>query len=185
MNRRSTIQSLGIISAHALFPGILANFVLSCQRDQSDLVRQEPTFFDAGTFQALPALIDRIIPATQTQSASETGVHYFLDEIFEKCLPPALQDSLQKGITKLVTDLQSATDPEAFLTEVDQKAYSGNSNYAFFIPLKQYTLVGFFTSQEGMTKASNYVKVPGEYQGDIEADENTLNYGKTDMRYYL
>ena len=44
-------------------------------------------------------------------------------------------------------------------------------------------MIGFFTSQEGETKASNYVKVPEEYKGEIKMDANTLNYGKTSLHY--
>lgn len=185
MNRRSIIQSIGLISTHALFPGILANFVLGCQQDPKERARREPVFFQATTFAELPLLLDLIIPATQTKSASEVGVHLFLDEIFHKCLPTNQQSELQAGITQLISELQRADDAEAFLRARDQKAYTFDPNYRYFILLKQYTLVGFFTSQEGMTKASNYVKVPGEYQGEIAFGPETLNYGKTDMRYYL
>ena len=46
-------------------------------------------------------------------------------------------------------------------------------------------MIGFFTSQEGTTKAANYVKIPTEFKGDIPADPGTLNYGKTSLQFYL
>jgi hypothetical protein len=44
-------------------------------------------------------------------------------------------------------------------------------------------MIGFFTSQEGETKASNYVKIPDRYKGEIKPDANTLNYGTTFLHY--
>ncbi|WP_140938158.1 gluconate 2-dehydrogenase subunit 3 family protein [Sphingobacterium lumbrici] len=36
----------------------------------------------------------------------------------------------------------------------------------FFTMLKQLTLIGFFTSEVGMTQALRYVKIPGKFDGD-------------------
>ncbi|HEV7330621.1 MAG TPA: gluconate 2-dehydrogenase subunit 3 family protein [Flavisolibacter sp.] len=50
----------------------------------------------------------------------------------------------------------------------------GNKNYVkqhmaphYFTMMKQLTLLGFFTSQEGMTKAVRYIPVPGRYEGCV------------------
>lgn len=37
----------------------------------------------------------------------------------------------------------------------------------YFSMLKQLTLLGFFTSQAGMTKAVRYLPVPGRYEGSV------------------
>lgn len=50
----------------------------------------------------------------------------------------------------------------------------GNRNYVkqhmaphYFTMLKQLTLLGFFTSKEGMTQAVRYMPVPGRYEGCV------------------
>lgn len=182
MNRRATIKSLGLISTHALFPGILAGFVAGCQSDRNDYV---PVFFTEHEFATLAEMVDVILPKTKTRSASEVGTHHFLDEIFAKCMTPEQQKLIRDGLTTLMPSFSKATDKHALLTDIDKKAYENAEDAAWFRTVKQYTLVGFFTSEEGMTKASNYVLFPGDYKGEIGADEHTLNYGKTDMRYYL
>lgn len=55
-----------------------------------------------------------------------------------------------------------------------EEATKGNHNYVrqhmaphYFTMLKQLTLLGFFTSKEGMTKAVRYMPVPGRYDGDV------------------
>lgn len=50
----------------------------------------------------------------------------------------------------------------------------GNSNYQkqhmaphYFTMMKQLTLLGFFTSKEGMTQAVRYMPVPGRFEGCV------------------
>ncbi|MFL5808479.1 MAG: gluconate 2-dehydrogenase subunit 3 family protein, partial [Flavisolibacter sp.] len=50
----------------------------------------------------------------------------------------------------------------------------GNKNYKkqrisphYFMMMKQLTLLGYFTSKEGLTKAVNYQAVPGRFEGCI------------------
>ena len=186
MNRRKVISSLGIISTHALFPSILFGFMAkSCVSPQADNHSYEPMFFSQQELKVMREIIDVIIPATNSKSATEVGTHEFLDEVFGKCMPAEQQTLIKDGLTKLIPAFIAATDKHAFLTEVDQKAFSGDESYVFFMIIKQYTLVGFFSSMEGMTVASNYVKFPGDYRGEIPLDDQTLNYGKTDLRFYL
>ncbi len=185
MNRRKALQSLGLATTHTLFPSILAGFVASCQNPAVADEDYSPLFFTQEELQAVKEIIDIILPATKSRSAAEVNTHHFLDEVFAKCMNPVQQAAIRAGLKKLRPEFRAATDKLAFLKEVDRKAYAYEDDYAYFRTIKQYTLVGFFTSQEGMTVASNYVQVPGDYQGEVPSDENTLNQGKTDMRYYL
>lgn len=185
MNRRAVIQSLGLATTHALFPSILAGFVAGCRDTNSVAEDYVPQFFRPQAFTMVREVIDIILPATKSKSASEVNTHWFLDEIFHKCMNAEQQALIREGIEKLASTFTGAKDKPALIAEIDQKAYAGDEEHGYFRAIKQYTLVGFFTSQEGMTVASNFVKFPGNYKGEIPSDENTLNYGKTDLRYYL
>jgi hypothetical protein len=182
INRREVIQSLGLISGHILFPSVLTGFLACTAEERRDYGTE---FFTDDEFEAIIEIVDIIIPKTSTMSASEVHAQVFLDEVFAKCLTQPQQELIKDGITRLITELKKVEDKVQFLSEVDRKAYGGDEDYAFFRTIKQYTLVGFFTSQEGITKASNYVELPGEYKGEIPVGENTLNYAKTNMRFYL
>ncbi len=183
MNRREVIHSLGLVSTHVLFPSILSGFLSRCSNSNQESYTSQ--FFGPEEYDAIQKTIDIILPKTTTKSASQVGVHQFLDEVFAKCLTANQQEIVHEGAKILQNGLSSSEDQITFLTEVDQKAYENDDQYAFFKTIKQYTLVGFFTSQEGETKASNYVKFPGDYKGDIKLNENTLNYGETGLRFYL
>lgn len=183
MNRREVIQSLGLVTTHALFPSILSGFITSCS--QSTHEGYMPMFFTQMEFDMVREMIDIIIPATQTKSASQVNAQHFLDEVFAKCMTSEQQALIREGLGSISKDFISSKDKTAILTEIDTRAYQNDEDAAWFKPIKQYALIGFFTSQEGTTKASNYVKIPGDYKGEIPLDDNTLNYGKTDLRFYI
>lgn len=185
MNRRKLLQSLGLATTHALFPSILANFVTSCQDPSRAGEGYVPAFFNQEEFRAVEKIIDIILPATKSKSAAQVNTHHFLDEVFHKCMDAGQQTAIKEGLAVLIPRFRDADDKLALLTEVDRKAYANEEGYAYFRTIKQYTLVGFFTSQEGVTVASNYVKFPGPYQGEVSSDENTLNYGRTYLQYNL
>lgn len=180
MNRREMIGSVASATTHVLFPSILSGFISGCTSNDDDLL-----FFSKGELEVIKEIIDLILPANRTASASQVHTHYFLDEVFAKCLAEEQQTLIKEGMTHFIHSYKSADNKLGFLTGIDQKAYAGEVDYAWFIPIKQYTIIGFFTSQEGTTKASNYVPVPGDYQGEIPLEESTLNYGLTALRYYL
>ena len=181
MNRRQVIQSLAFVSGNAMFPAVLSSFLSSCtNRDMSGYT---PTFFNKDQYATITDIIDIIIPATKTKSASQTNTQVFLDQVFSQCLTAEEQVALRAGLQKLIEGFEIAKDRLQYIRDIDQKAYSNDESVAYFKTLKQYTMIGFFTSQEGETKASNYVKSPGDYKGEIPLDHETLNYGKTFLHY--
>ena len=93
------------------------------------------------------------------------------------------QQEIHDGLKSIETAFDTSDDKLSFVKELDEKAFGKKEANAWFRSVKKYTLIGFFTSEEGVTKASNYVKAPEAYKGDIPADENTLNYGRTTLHY--
>jgi hypothetical protein len=181
MNRRQLVQSLALVSGHAMFPSVLSSFLSSCTNQ--DMSAYTPTFFSREEYRAITEIIDIIIPATKTKSASQTNTQVFLDQVFSQCLTSQEQDALKSGIKKLIAGFESAENKLQYIQETDRKAYANDESAAYFKIIKQYTMIGFFTSQDGETKASNYVKIPGDYKGEIPLDRETLNYGKTFLHY--
>ena len=179
---------MGVITTHALFPSILTGFLAGCSENSPAhqvMKNYDPVFFSQKEFEMITEVIDLILPATQTVSASEIHTQVFLDEVFAKCLTEEQQTMLKDGLTRFSKDFAQASNKNDLLISVDQKAYANDENFVWFRMIKQFTLIGFFTSQEGTTKASNYVPVPGDYRGEIPLDDNTLNYGLTRMLFYL
>lgn len=181
MNRRQLIQSMAVITGHAMFPSVLSSFLTGCAN--AEMTGYVPTFFSKGEFRSIAEIIDIIIPATKTKSASQVNTHVFLDQVFTQCLDEDAQTKLKDGIKTLVKGFDETKDKVQYITEIDKKAFDKDETAAYFKTIKRFTMIGFFTSQEGEEKASNYVKIPTEYKGEIAVDANTLNYGKTTLQY--
>ena len=181
MNRRDAVKSLGLVSGHVLFPSVLASFLHSCAH--KDMSSYRHVFFSSKEYKLITEIIDIIIPATKTASASQVNTQVFLDQVFSQCMTKEQQQLIHDGLLQVSTSYNDAKDKTIFIAEADQKAHTKDKSYAWFKTVKKFTMIGFFTSQEGTTKASNYVKVPDAYKGEIALDNNTLNYGKTSLHF--
>jgi len=181
MERRDLLKTIGLIGGSSLFPAVLSNFLSSCSG--KDMSAYTPVFFSKKEYKQVIELIDILIPATGTKSASQVNVQVFLDQVFQQCLVKEEQQEIHAGLKSMETEFETAADKNVFVKELDEKAFGKKEANAWFRSIKKYTLIGFFTSEEGVTKASNYVKVPEAYKGDIPADETTLNYGRTTLHF--
>ena len=181
MNRRDAVKSLGLVSGHVLFPSVLASFINSCAH--KDMSQYKPVFFSSKEYKLITEIIDIIIPATKMASASQVNTQVFLDQVFSQCMTKKQQQLIHDGLSQASSGFYDAKEKTTFIAEADQKAFGKDKDYAWFKTVKKFTMIGFFTSQEGTTKASNYVKVPDGYKGEIALDSNTLNYGKTSLHF--
>ncbi|MBL7740638.1 MAG: gluconate 2-dehydrogenase subunit 3 family protein [Chitinophagaceae bacterium] len=181
MERREAVKSLALVSGHVLFPSVLATFVAGCSN--RDMSGYRPVFFTDKEYKAITEIIDLIIPATTTASASQVNTQVFLDQLFSQCMTGEQQQLVRDGLSQLLPQLDKAKDKAAFLAETDKKTFAKDESLAWFKTIKKFTLVGFFTSREGTTRASHYVKVPDGYKGEIKVDSHTLNYGKTSLHF--
>ena len=181
MNRRQLIQSLALASGSAMFPTVLSTFLTGCAN--KDMSAYKPVFFSDEEYRSVTSIIDIIIPATKTKSASQVNTQVFLDQVFDQCMDKDQQAVIKDGLKKMIPEFDKAEDKLQYITSLDKKAFDNDESAAFFKTIKQYTMIGFFTSEEGETKASNYVKIPDGYKPEIQLDDNTLNYGKTFLHY--
>ena len=183
MNRREIIKSMGLISLNALFPSVLGDFLTNGAADYDS--SRTWLFFEAEEQQVIKEIADIIIPRTNTKSASETGVHIFLDEVFGKCLTPEQRKLMKTGIASATSQWKTQEDKVRFVKMLDNKAFMNDPAFQWFKTVKQYTMIGFFTSEEGTTRAGDYQKVPGDFVGEIQLQSGTLVHSKTFLKYYF
>ncbi|GGF10876.1 gluconate 2-dehydrogenase subunit 3 family protein [Hymenobacter cavernae] len=126
---------------------------------------------------------ETILPATQTPGAKEAKVGSFMAMMVRDCYTPEEQEVFTAGIKQLDKDCKKqhgkdflACTPQqrtAFLTALDkeQKDFTehrrADDPSQYFRMMKQLTLLGYFTSEVGATKALRYVPVPGRYDGCV------------------
>jgi hypothetical protein len=107
----------------------------------------KPQAFDAMQFALLAALVDTIIPRTDTPGASDARVHIDIDK---RCAhDPKLKADINAGLARLAA---------ARFVELDEpgrvevlKPWS-DKNDAFFRTVKNLTVDAYYTSREGLTQ---------------------------------
>ncbi|WP_210513568.1 gluconate 2-dehydrogenase subunit 3 family protein [Hymenobacter terricola] len=190
MNRRDALARVAIIMGGTV---IGADFFLSScsspgKKDEKaaanpPVVKKEKPFLNANQVSFLDEVGETILPATQTPGAKAAQVGSFMAVMVRDCYAPADQKIFLNGLTRLDQDCQKkngksflACDPAqrtAFLTALDaeQKAFTQNKQKDdpahYFRMMKELTLLGFFTSEVGATKALRYLPVPGRYDGNV------------------
>lgn len=115
-------------------------------------------------------LVDLILPATDSPSASAARTHEFIDAAMNACATSKQQSTFRAGLAALAAegfDKASAEERIALLQQRATKDVALPYDESFFKILKDYTLTGYFHSEIGATQALAYERVPGGYQGDI------------------
>ena len=187
MNRRHLLKGMGAVTLYSSFPAILGEFISSCKSEEKKL---RAGFFSADEFLLIEQLTDSIIPATSTPGALEAQVPYFIDLVVKNCLDNKDQQLIKKGLQQLNDQPAgkfsslSAAEKLSTVKKIDEAAFKNEPDKAWFRIIKKLSLIGFFTSQEGMTKALNYVKVPGDYQACIPYKKGDKALAKTFLMYW-
>ena len=189
MNRRNALARVAVLMGGTVIGADY--FLASCSSPAGKEAKvAEPGTADAQKFALTPAQIgllnevgETILPTTKTPGAKAANVGAFMAVMVRDCYKPADQQIFLTGLTKLDQDCQKmqgkaflACDPTqrtAFLTALDkeQKQFTQNQRKDdpshYFRMMKELTLLGFFTSEVGATKALRYLPVPGKYDGNV------------------
>jgi glucoside 3-dehydrogenase (cytochrome c) hitch-hiker subunit len=135
----------------------------------------------------LGALAETIIPATDTPGAKEAGVGDFIVMMIRECTGVKEQNKFIDGLKdlqgycrsefgkpyqscnsgeqeKVLTHFEKKGRPMGGLAGKVQNRYLGKS---FFTILKDYTVEGYCTSEQGATRGLAYMAVPGSFHGCI------------------
>lgn len=178
MNRREAISQVGWILGGTIIGSSLF-LELGCSASQD----QKPVFFDQKTVDLLNEIGETILPKTSTPGAKEAQVGLFMDIMVKDCYTKEHQVIFQDGIKSLEAEMKSQvgksfmdSNPQErtkllIKLDAEQKAYieakKPEDPPHYFRMMKELTLLGFFTSEIGSTKALRYIETPGSFDGDV------------------
>ncbi|GAB3242297.1 gluconate 2-dehydrogenase subunit 3 family protein [Hymenobacter seoulensis] len=188
MNRRDALSRVALLMGGAVIGGDF--FLTSCSSPSEDkktkapaAKKTEPPFLSADQVAYLNEVGDTILPATNTPGAKLADVGSFMSVMVRDCYKPADQQIFRQGLTKLEQASEKtyrkgflaldSAQRTALLTTLDteQKNYAKTKTPEapnhYFRMIKELTLLGFFTSEVGATKALRYLPVPGKYEGCV------------------
>jgi Gluconate 2-dehydrogenase subunit 3 len=178
MNRREALARLMAITGTMAIGAEL--FLTGCRAPDAKH-RTEP--LTAAEMSLLDEVAETIIPTTDTPGAKAAGVGAFIAATAKACYDDATYASFRGGLAKLDRAsrkrsgkpfLESiASDRTALLNELDREQRKHSQDRGrdeaphYFRLMKELTLVGYFTSEIGCTKALRYVESPGSYDGNL------------------
>jgi len=178
MNRREALERVALVLGGTVIGGTA--FLQGCKSGDSkaagfSLTKEQIAFLDE--------VAETIIPATDTPGAKAAKVGEFMNVMVTDCYETKDQKIFAEGLS-LINESSKSVYNKAFmeitpeqrttlLNEVNKelKAYNDTKKDTdpnhYFGMMKQLTLLGYFTSEVGATKALRYVAVPGKYEGCI------------------
>ena len=180
MNRRDALSRVALLLGGTV---IGSEFFLSgCTT--SDKKIGQSVDFTADDIAFLDEVAETIIPATDTPGAKAAKVGTFMTVMVKDCYDEKQQKIFLAGMTKLNETSTQKYNGNGFMKltseqrkellnalDKEQKEYAKDKKKEddphYFTLMKQLTLLGYFTSEPGATKALRYVPVPGKFEACI------------------
>jgi hypothetical protein len=180
MNRRDALSRVALLLGGTVIGGEF--FLSGCT--SADKKIGQSVDFSADDLAYLDEIAETIIPATDTPGAKDAKVGQFMGVMVKDCYKESEQKVFLAGMNKLNDASKKKFSGNGFmkitpeqrkelLNELDkeQKDYAKNKKKDddphYFTLMKQLTLLGYFTSEPGATKALRYVPVPGRFEACI------------------
>ena len=179
MNRRQLLQNAALLLGGTIVGGSL--FLQSGCKPSAKKVND---LFDEDQVKLMDEIAETILPKTSTPGAKEAGVGAFMAVYVADCYNKKQQDIFMDGLKK-IEDESDKKFKDGFMKitpaqrtelltalDVEQKAYQKSKKkddpVHYFRLMKELSVMGFFTSEVGATKAANYVQIPGKFEGCID-----------------
>jgi len=175
MDRREAVQYISILLGGTMVGG--SAFLTGCNTTGNKMD------FSADDIAYLDEIANTILPDTSTPGAKAAKVGAFMTAMVNECYEEKDQKIFHEGMDKL-NDLSKKTYDASFMKlneqqrhdllvnlDKEQKEYMKNKKAEepshYFRMMKELTLLGYFTSEIGCTKARRYVETPGRFEGCI------------------
>jgi hypothetical protein len=169
LSRREAIRRAAMLAGVALS----SDWLLAGQAAPA-----QKTYLTSAQADIVSAVVERILPRTDTPGARDVGVPAFIDLLYGEFMTDTERELLIAGLADLDKRAKAAggafatLSPErqdALLHEV-AKAEEGREQ-GFFRVIRSATVLGYFTSEEVGRNVLNYDPVPGRYDGCVPIDE--------------
>jgi len=170
MERREAIQRTALIMGTALTPGIATAILGGCSPKIE--LNWKPQFLSEEEAFLAGQIADRIIPRTDTPGALDVGVDQYIDKMLLDVYSEEDGNAFKEGIKRLNSSSKDTfgkiftkLSPE----EMDSmlQKFESERDRIFQIS-KELTLIGYFTSEEGIKSNFVYRPIPGKYEDCVD-----------------
>jgi len=179
MNRRELLKMVAAATGGVVIGSEF--FLAGCKNPEAGV--GESATFTESDIAFLNEVGETILPKTNTPGAKEANVGKYMTVIVTDCWEEKDQKAFHEGMKKLNDACKtmhghgfmnaSAEDRKKLLIAVDKERADHQKNKKkedpnhYFQSIKQWVIISYFTSKEGREGATNYIPVPGRYQGEI------------------
>jgi hypothetical protein len=170
--RRAAWVLGGVISA----PAALAILQGCSAKDAPKAADWQPKFFKGDEARVVTAIADIILPHTDTSGALDANVPAFIDSMMDAVYAPDAQARFREGCAAFAAAQvdgrrfldQDRVAQTASVKQALESALAGDAKpRPFILMARELTLLGFYTSQPGITENMEYNPVPTAYHGCV------------------
>lgn len=185
MNRREALKQLALLTGSALSLSTVAGFMGGCRATNKDTSLQT---LSPAQNELVTEFSERIIPATDTPGAKAANVNQFIDHMLTNWNTEEEKDHFLEGLDHVdkVSNNRHGQDfveldkgSKIDVMEVLEQEALNNPNpkpntdlKPFFSMMKEFTVVGYYTSEVGATQELKFDPVRGSYNGCIPYPED-------------
>ncbi|CAM4240988.1 gluconate 2-dehydrogenase subunit 3 family protein [Cytophagaceae bacterium 50C-KIRBA] len=164
MNRRSALKNLSLVLGTTALP----NWAYQWNK-------QSLPAFQGPNSELLGAIVNAIIPETDSPGAKTIGAHLYIERMVKDCMSQEDQQAFQNGLQKLASwanknyqkafPLLSSQEQISLLTSLQNSTQPEENQ--FFKRLKGLTIASYLSSEYFLTQHRNYTMAPGFYHGCV------------------
>lgn len=174
MNRRKALKRTGLLFGATALSASSIGGALHAQ-SRAAVPGSSLKNFTAVEADTLRAVVDRILPKTDTPGALDVGVPEYIDVMYGEYMTPEEKEHLMHGVVQTNGDSRVAfgirfadldgNQQDAVLKELAE------SNPSHMHQFRQLALTGYFTSETVMKNVLNYDFIPGMWKGCVDVSE--------------
>jgi len=166
MERRDAIARVALLIGGTLSAGTLATVLEGC-KSGGDSTAGKNFAITPEHGEMIGEIAEIILPKTSTPGAKEAKVPELIQFMLKECYKEDQQKSFFAGLDKLNQGangnfMKASAEQKLALLKAEDSAKEKSE---FWKTMKDLTVLGYFTSEPGATKAAAYLEVPGKYEG--------------------
>lgn len=187
ISRREAVRRMSVLVGGALSSSTVSALLAGCQPATPAGAGWAPEVLSTSQLARLTVVVDRILPPTDTPGAAEAGVPSFIDRLLAEWAEPEQRDGVLAGLDGLDDACTDAFGAPFLDADADQQTEllagldadaarardegESDDERPWFSTLKEWTLVGYYTSEVGSTQELQWLALPGRWDADVPLSE--------------
>lgn len=172
MDRRELLKRVALSSGIALSIPLSSSLLTACSTaEESTDTDYKLQFFNEADFNFVRNLLDVLIPATESPSAVEVGVHRIIDTMISIVYGPEEKPFIEEQFKALKEYVAGTNDLQDKLSTLFQSDHEKDKVARdFLVFFKGHAINFYLSTKEIATEYLNYLPVPGDYEPCISLE---------------